>query len=99
MKRIILASLLVAVTITGYAQDKGGGKGGGKGGSPGAACAADHEKFCKGIKAGDGRLMQCMSKHHNELSPDCQSAMKAMKARHEQQGTHDKGGKGAQKPQ
>jgi Spy/CpxP family protein refolding chaperone len=45
--------------------------------SPGQACKADREKFCSGMKPGDGKMRDCMKQHASELSAECTSAMKA----------------------
>jgi hypothetical protein len=34
-------------------------------------CADDIEKFCKGIKPGGGRLLNCLKAHETELSAPC----------------------------
>ncbi len=34
-------------------------------------CKADMEKFCKDVKAGEGRIMKCMKEHEAELSEAC----------------------------
>ena len=47
--------------------------------SPGKACKTDREKFCPGMKQGDGKLGSCMKEHAAELSPDCTAAMEARK--------------------
>jgi hypothetical protein len=43
---------------------------------PGKACKADREKFCSGMKPGDGQLGACMKQHEAELSPECNAARK-----------------------
>ena len=35
------------------------------------ACAEDAKKFCPGVKAGEGRIAQCLKQHAQELSPGC----------------------------
>ncbi|MGC3976380.1 MAG: cysteine rich repeat-containing protein [Nitrospira sp.] len=56
-----------------------GGKepeGQGRGGRPGRkACADDVKKLCAGVKAGEGRIMQCLRAHAQELSPPCADMM------------------------
>jgi Cysteine rich repeat len=43
------------------------------------ACRADYEKFCKDVKAGQGRIVRCMKAHENELSPACRDQIAAEK--------------------
>jgi hypothetical protein len=48
------------------------------------ACATDLEKFCAGVKKGEGRKA-CLRTHQAELQPACTDALKerdAEKARH-----------------
>jgi hypothetical protein len=42
-----------------------------------AACQADFEKFCAGVEPGGGRVVECLAKHLNELTPQCQTVVKA----------------------
>jgi hypothetical protein len=47
-------------------------------GRPGAkgrtkVCAADQKKFCNDVKPGEGRVVQCLLKHEESLSPACRS--------------------------
>ncbi len=41
------------------------------------ACKADFEKFCPGVEPGGGRIIECLAQHLNELTPECQKAVKA----------------------
>lgn len=53
-----------------------GPEGQGRGGRPGRkACADDVKKLCAGVKAGEGRIMQCLREHTQELSPACADMM------------------------
>jgi hypothetical protein len=68
-------ALLAATLATGaFAQAR-------KGNGP---CAEDAKKFCGNEKPGGGRIAKCMKSHEPEVSPACQSAMKAAKERAEQ---------------
>lgn len=39
-------------------------------------CADDLNKFCSGVAAGEGRLLQCIEKNDKNVSARCKSAMK-----------------------
>jgi Cysteine rich repeat len=59
----LLAVLLMASAPVAFAQE-----------GPGKACKADHEKFCSGLKPGDGKFGSCMKEHEAEFSDDCKAA-------------------------
>ena len=40
-------------------------------------CGQDLRRFCYGVQPGEGRLIQCLSSHRNELSPACISRLAA----------------------
>ncbi|MGE0280177.1 MAG: cysteine rich repeat-containing protein [Rhizobiaceae bacterium] len=42
-----------------------------------AACQANFQEFCKGVKPGDGRIIQCLNEHFDKLTPECQKIVKA----------------------
>ena len=46
---------------------------------PGQACKSDREKFCPGLKFGDGKLGPCMKQHAAELTPECTAVIEAGK--------------------
>jgi hypothetical protein len=35
------------------------------------ACSGDAQKFRKDVKAGEGRIAQCLKEHQSELSREC----------------------------
>jgi hypothetical protein len=41
------------------------------------ACQADFEKFCPGVKPGGGRVVECLSKHLDQLTPQCKTVVEA----------------------
>ncbi|MBU2573668.1 MAG: cysteine rich repeat-containing protein [Elusimicrobia bacterium] len=43
------------------------------------ACQADLDKFCKDVKQGEGRLIQCLKEHEKELSAGCTAKIAANK--------------------
>lgn len=38
------------------------------------ACRADKERFCKDVKPGEGRIVECLKAHEAELSEGCRAA-------------------------
>lgn len=38
-------------------------------------CRAEMQKYCKDVKPGGGRMMQCMKQHEAELSQECRGRM------------------------
>ena len=61
-----------------------GAKGGKKFAAAGKACAADREKFCAGVKPGDGRLRDCLQKNLRSLSEGCKARQEKVKVRLEE---------------
>ena len=39
------------------------------------ACHDDALKFCKDVRPGEGRILQCLKGHQNELSPECKEKL------------------------
>lgn len=39
------------------------------------ACRADAQKVCAGVQPGGGRVLDCLTQHEAELSPDCKAAL------------------------
>jgi hypothetical protein len=42
-----------------------------------AACQGDFDKYCKGIVPGGGRIIACLNKSSDKLTPACKTALTA----------------------
>ena len=40
-----------------------------------AACQADFEKFCPGVEPGGGRVVECLAKQLDKLTPECKTVV------------------------
>ena len=41
------------------------------------ACQADFEKYCASVQPGGGRVVECLSKHLDQLTPQCKTVVEA----------------------
>lgn len=41
------------------------------------ACMADFEKYCPGVQPGGGRVIECLSKQIDKLTPQCKAVVEA----------------------
>jgi hypothetical protein len=39
------------------------------------ACKGDFQKYCKGVKPGEGRVMFCLKEHEADLSDSCRTLL------------------------
>jgi Cysteine rich repeat len=39
------------------------------------ACTGDFGKYCKGTVPGGGRIIACLAKHNDQLTPACQKVL------------------------
>jgi hypothetical protein len=42
-----------------------------------AACQADFEKYCEGVTPGGGRVVECLAKQLDKLTPQCKAVVEA----------------------
>jgi hypothetical protein len=41
------------------------------------ACTGDFEKYCKGVVPGGGRIIACLAKESDKLTPACKKVLEA----------------------
>ena len=41
------------------------------------ACMGDYEKFCKDVTPGGGRIIACLAKENDKLTPACKKVLAA----------------------
>jgi hypothetical protein len=41
------------------------------------ACMGDFEKYCKGVAPGGGRIIACLAKESDKLTPPCKKVLEA----------------------
>jgi hypothetical protein len=86
MKRLVSAVLVCGMAMGSLgmrfvsADEGGSGQPGGehRGGRFKQACDGDIDQFCKDVKPGGGRIIQCLKQNMDSLSSDCSTAMKRM---------------------
>jgi hypothetical protein len=69
----LICSLFLFVSAPAFAKDEKGAKGAAP---ESTVCQADFEKYCKNVKAGEGRIVACMQGNLDRLSPDCAKMMR-----------------------
>ena len=42
-----------------------------------SACMGDYEKFCKGVVPGGGRIIACLAKQSDKITPACKKVLTA----------------------
>lgn len=69
MTRVILIAALLGFSGAAYAQDLTA--------EQRSACMADYEKYCKDVAPGGGRVIACLSKSSDKLTPACKRVLTA----------------------
>jgi len=67
MLRIILTAALLGASTAALAQDMTAAQRN--------ACMGDYQKYCKGVQPGGGRIIACLSKESDKLSPACKKVL------------------------
>jgi uncharacterized membrane protein len=73
--REVFMKSLIAIAATALALSTGGAMA--QTAAEREACQADYEKFCPGVQQGGGRVLECLSKHLDQLTPQCKSVVEA----------------------
>jgi hypothetical protein len=42
-----------------------------------SACMGDYEKYCKGVVPGGGRIIACLAKESDKITPACKKVLTA----------------------
>ena len=42
-----------------------------------SACMGDYEKYCKGVAPGGGRIIACLAKESDKITPACKKVLAA----------------------
>lgn len=45
------------------------------------ACMGDYEKFCKGVAPGGGRIIACLAKEGDKVSPACRKVLASVETK------------------
>lgn len=69
MRRAILIAALVCFSGAAHAQDLTA--------EQRNACMGDYEKYCKGVAPGEGRIIACLSRSSDKLTPECKRVLTA----------------------
>lgn len=69
MRHVMLIAALLCVSGSVYSQDLTA--------EQRSACMGDYEKFGKGVAPGGGRIIACLSKSSDKLTPECKKVLTA----------------------
>ena len=67
MLRIVLTATLLCASQAAFAQELTA--------EQRSACMGDYEKFCKGTTPGDGRIIACLARSNDKLTPACKKVL------------------------
>jgi hypothetical protein len=67
MRRMILVAALLCASQTVFAQELTA--------EQRSACMGDYEKYCKGTTPGGGRIIACLAKSNDKLTPACKKIL------------------------
>jgi len=66
LRTFLITTAILCAAPTAFAQDQIAARR--------EACMSDYEKFCNGVMPGGGRIIACLSKKADKLTPACQKA-------------------------
>ncbi|QPF85458.1 hypothetical protein IC762_03755 [Bradyrhizobium genosp. L] len=69
MLRIILTTALLCASTAAFAQELTAAQR--------DACMGDYQKFCKSVTPGGGRIIACLAKETDKLTPACKKVLEA----------------------
>jgi len=69
MLRVIVITALVCISGAAFSQELTA--------EQRNACMDDYEKYCKGTEPGGGRIIACLAKSNDKLTPACKKVLAA----------------------
>ena len=69
LRAILTATALLCVSQTAFAQELTA--------EQRNACMGDYEKYCKSVVPGGGRIIACLAKESDKLTPACKKVLAA----------------------
>jgi hypothetical protein len=69
LRTILTVTALLCISQTGFAQELTA--------EQRSACMGDYEKFCKGVTPGGGRIIACLAKESDKITPACKKVLTA----------------------
>lgn len=69
MLRIILTTTLLCASTAAFAQELTAAQR--------DACMGDYQKYCKSVTPGGGRIIACLAKESDKLTPACKKVLEA----------------------
>jgi hypothetical protein len=73
LRTMLITVALVCASQAAYAQDMTA--------EQRNACMGDYEKFCKGVAPGGGRIIACLAKESDKITPACKKVLTAAEKR------------------
>jgi hypothetical protein len=67
MLRILLTAVLLCASTAAFAQTLTA--------EQRSACKGDYQKYCKDVTPGGGRIIACLAKQNDKLTPACQKVL------------------------
>ena len=69
LRSILMTAALLCATQTAFAQELTA--------EQRSACMGDYEKYCKGVVPGGGRIIACLAKESDKITPACKKVLAA----------------------
>lgn len=69
LRSVLMTAALLCATQTAFAQELTA--------EQRSACMGDYEKYCKGVVPGGGRIIACLSKENDKITPACKKVLAA----------------------
>jgi hypothetical protein len=69
LRAILTATALLCISQAAFAQDLTAAQR--------DACMGDYEKYCKSVTPGGGRIIACLAKESDKLTPACRKGLEA----------------------